>query len=136
MTGWLIALSKFPILLLFINVHSPHLVANPWRRPVYPTQSTPASKKKKKNRATCRETGYQTISANWLDMALYNDRAPSTSQYSAKAVSTIFSTISGDNDLESSPPRLYKASEQIALFSSNVKGTNGSTVVVRDNIEA
>ena len=68
-------------------------------------------------------------------MALYNDLAPSTAQYSSKAVSIIFLTTSGDSDRESSPPRLYKASEQIARFSSNVKGTNGSTVVIRDNIE-
>jgi hypothetical protein len=69
-------------------------------------------------------------------MALYNDLAPSTTQYSPRAISIIFLTTSGDSDRESSPPRLYKASEQIARFSSKVKGTNGSTAVIRDNIEA
>jgi hypothetical protein len=46
------------------------------------------------------------------------------------------SIVSSDDDSKNSPPRVYSASEHIAFFSSSVKGTKGSTVVILDKTEA
>lgn len=46
------------------------------------------------------------------------------------------SIVSSDDDSRNSPPRVYNASEHIAFFSSSVKGTKGSTVVILDKTEA
>ena len=46
------------------------------------------------------------------------------------------SIVSSDDDSKNSPPRVYNASEHIAFFSSSVKGTKGSTVVILDKTEA
>ena len=46
------------------------------------------------------------------------------------------SIVSTDDDSKNSPPRVYNASEHIAFFSSSVKGTKGSTVVILDKTEA
>jgi len=57
-------------------------------------------------------------------------------EYSAKAVLINDATVALERDRADSPPRLYRASEQIAFNSSKVKGTNGRTVVILERTEA
>ena len=76
---------------------APNLVMNvvdhpksAWKETINMYYSTGPNRATRAGDSSQREMIHQIVSANWLDIARYNDLAPSSAQYSPRAVSIIF----------------------------------------------